>query len=87
MNCARCGHSEKDHCKGNERHGWWTDVKKQTGIQPRIHLCKTRHCNQPLCSCIDFQKEVENAVPKESSGDDAIKLHVREPRRMPRVRR
>jgi hypothetical protein len=46
--CARCAHPEADHCQGGKPHSGWLG---KGGLQ----LCASRHCEQPLCSCIDFQ--------------------------------
>lgn len=54
MDCERCGHAAKDHCKGNVEHSNWKDEHRQNGLPPRVSMCHTRHCLMPLCSCVDL---------------------------------
>jgi hypothetical protein len=44
--CADCGHSTKKHCKGHEQHSQWRGAGSV--------ICTSRHCNEPLCSCVAF---------------------------------
>ena len=57
MNCARCNHKLSDHCPGCVKHSLWKDEKAQDGRQKRSSICKTKHCNLPLCSCMDFVRK------------------------------
>jgi hypothetical protein len=44
--CGRCGHKDSRHCKGGEQHS-----------SMRGHgstICVSRHCLEPLCSCVEF---------------------------------
>jgi hypothetical protein len=52
--CAFCGHSQKEHCKGNVAHGDLKEIGKML-THPKETVCTGRHCNQPLCCCVDFQ--------------------------------
>jgi len=51
--CAHCQHKLKDHCPSGVRHAAWKDEARMVR-DPRVHTCTTRHCTQPLCSCVDF---------------------------------
>jgi hypothetical protein len=53
VNCARCGHRLADHCEGDQRHAHYKDEMRMAKT-PRVYVCTTRHCLQPLCTCIDF---------------------------------
>lgn len=46
--CERCGHAVAAHCKGNQKHAPW-----RTGRSEML-TCSTRHCEEPLCSCVDL---------------------------------
>lgn len=51
-----CGAPLSRHCKANIEHSDYKDEMKQNGATPRTHVCKTRHCLDPLCCCVDFQE-------------------------------
>lgn len=57
MNCRRCDHPIKDHCKPGTTHTSWSDEKKNAGFHHanRTAKCVGAHCLQPLCSCTNFQ--------------------------------
>lgn len=56
MNCERCGHSERQHCKGGELHSDHKEDARMIPIKWRKNTvtCGTRHCEEPLCSCVEF---------------------------------
>ena len=54
MNCTRCQHPLDQHCKSEVAHADMKDEKP--GITPRVTVCHTRHCLNPLCSCVDFEE-------------------------------
>jgi len=56
--CTRCDHPLSQHCRGEQQH---TDHKEDSRmIPPRWRkgtlTCHTRHCDNPLCSCVDFKE-------------------------------
>jgi hypothetical protein len=53
MNCACCGHPEKDHCKGSALHTTYKDQARMVK-NPSTYLCPTRHCTLPMCCCLSF---------------------------------
>ena len=53
--CARCGHKDSDHCKGGVSHSEYKEQSRQWK-QVRQTVCATRHCDQPLCSCVEFMR-------------------------------
>jgi len=52
--CRRCDHPPSDHCKGNVPHGYHKEDMWPADQRTRTTVCHTRHCNMPICSCIDF---------------------------------
>ena len=56
MKCGFCNHEEKDHCKGNVSHGYHKEESRMVPAAWRRQstTCKTRHCNNLLCCCVDF---------------------------------
>jgi hypothetical protein len=66
MNCARCDHTRAEHCTAGTQH---TDHKEDARMVPiewrhGTTKCVTNHCNQPLCSCVDFIEGETNALTK-----------------------
>lgn len=53
MKCERCDHPEADHCKGGKTHQEWKESQRQW-VVTRFTVCVSRHCDQPVCSCVDF---------------------------------
>lgn len=54
--CRRCTHPLTAHCKSEQLH---TDHKEDSRmVEPKWRkgnvICHTRHCLNPLCSCVDF---------------------------------
>ena len=56
MDCASCGHGLADHCKGGDLHSCHKEDSRMVPIKYRVGsvVCRTRHCLQPLCCCVDF---------------------------------
>lgn len=52
VNCTRCGHPEKDHCKGAAVHTSPKEAQMMSGRGATI--CVGRHCLQPLCCCTEY---------------------------------
>lgn len=52
--CGRCEHLLSRHCKGNVQHGYHKEDMWPADRRKCTVTCKTRHCENPLCSCIDF---------------------------------
>ena len=52
--CARCDHPRARHCAGGIDH-----IHSYKGNQEYHVTCHTRHCLNPLCSCIDFVERSE----------------------------
>ncbi len=50
--CARCGHSAGAHCEGRQTHTGWKAHTKP-------FRCVSRHCLEPLCSCVDLVTPAE----------------------------
>ena len=53
-----CGARLSAHCRSGVLH---TDHKEDARMVPNDrrtgnHVCHTRHCLAPLCSCVDFQE-------------------------------
>lgn len=65
MNCARCDHPESRHCKGGVKH---VSQYKGASVNEVIRTCVSRHCLNPLCSCVDFVEPKYEA----STGRDAV---------------
>lgn len=59
--CGNCTHPFKGHCISGVRHVASRDEARMV-LHPRITVCKTRHCLNPLCSCLRFQRSKSNAV-------------------------
>lgn len=59
--CARCDHPLSAHCKGNEAHTAHKEDQRMLAVEYRklTLVCKTRHCKNPLCSCVDFIEKKE----------------------------
>lgn len=53
--CAHCDHALSAHCKGGVKHVYHKDDMVK---DPRVTVCETRHCLNPLCSCVDFVERV-----------------------------
>jgi hypothetical protein len=56
--CKRCDHPLSAHCKGEQQH---TNHKEDARMVPLKWrhgsvTCHTRHCDNPLCSCVVFIK-------------------------------
>jgi hypothetical protein len=49
MICARCDHPLTKHCPGRVTH-----VNAYKGNRETVTVCVSRHCLNPLCSCVDF---------------------------------
>ena len=49
--CGKCGHALKKHCKGKDWHGDWRG--------PGSGNCVSRHCMEPLCSCVEYVEVTE----------------------------
>lgn len=64
MNCARCDHQESDHCKGGDLHSCHKEDVRMIPIKYRVGsvICASRHCLQPLCSCIAFIEPKQEAA-------------------------
>ena len=60
LKCAFCDHDESDHCKGNVAHSYHKEESRMTPTAYRTGttICKTRHCNQIMCCCVDFLKPI-----------------------------
>lgn len=58
MKCARCDCDEKAHCKGNVVH-----VGHYKSDREYVVTCVSRHCLNPMCSCVDFI-EPGQPIPK-----------------------
>ena len=60
-NCNRCGHPLKAHCKGGVNHGNYKEDARMIPMEYRSATspCKTKHCNEPLCSCVEHQPATE----------------------------
>ena len=54
--CKRCDHELSRHCKSNQSHGCHKDESRMIPLkyQKKPHICQTRHCLNPICSCVDF---------------------------------
>lgn len=65
MICQRCEHDEKRHCKGKVEH---VSQYKGASVNEVKRTCVSRHCLNPLCSCVDFVPPKDEA----STGRDAI---------------
>lgn len=63
MNCARCDHPLKKHCKGDQQHSNHKEDARMVAADDRkmTSTCHTRHCLEPLCSCVDFVEERSHA--------------------------
>jgi hypothetical protein len=53
--CGFCGCPDSGHCKGGTSHF------HGKGEFNAVTVCITRHCNSPLCCCVEF------VAPKETS--------------------
>lgn len=51
MNCSRCDHPDSRHCKGEITH---VSQYKGASVCEVVRVCVSRHCLNPLCSCVDF---------------------------------
>ena len=83
QSCSRCGHPLSDHCKGNIQHDHHTDVARMVSSEyRRFTLCSARHCDQPLCSCIEFMgdstKELKNNMSTKNVKTEPINFANRE---------
>jgi hypothetical protein len=60
MNCVFCGHPEEAHCKGGVKH---VSRKNDGGNAVGVTVtCQTRHCENPLCCCVEFVEPVIGAA-------------------------
>jgi hypothetical protein len=55
--CRRCDHALSDHCKGQVSHGYHKEDMWPAEQRTRTVICHTRHCNLPICSCVDFVEQ------------------------------
>ncbi len=51
---CKCGHAEKEHCKGHTSHAYYKDVARMVP-KARKHECTTRHCEAALCCCTNYR--------------------------------
>jgi hypothetical protein len=58
-NCLVCNHPPKSHCKSGVRH---TTYKAQARMErnPKVSVCETRHCEEPLCSCTSLALRLDD---------------------------
>ena len=77
--CARCDHPRSRHCPGGVDH-----IGGYKGTQERHVTCHTRHCLNPLCSCVDL---VERDEPTLASLERDPPLTDRERRQELGIRR
>jgi len=54
--CEKCQHMLSRHCKAFQRHLFYKDELRQVRF-PRTFICRGRHCMEPLCSCVDFERK------------------------------
>lgn len=56
MICSRCGHEDQRHCKSGVWHTSAKEDSRMLAIRDRKGdiRCTTRHCLEPLCSCVDL---------------------------------
>lgn len=48
--CPTCEHAETRHCSGGKQHSAWRTGNG--GPSGTSTTCVTRHCMEPLCSCV-----------------------------------
>jgi hypothetical protein len=53
--CAFCNHPEKMHCKGKQPHTTYKDQARMNSRAEKFY-CPTRHCESPICCCVDYQE-------------------------------
>jgi hypothetical protein len=60
--CARCECKRSKHCKGEQTHGNYKEDSRMVPLKWRKDavVCHTRHCLEPMCSCVDFVERPEN---------------------------
>jgi hypothetical protein len=56
MNCASCNHPKDHHCRGKIEHVTWKSERLQNGASKETTICVGRHCELPLCCCVEFQE-------------------------------
>lgn len=49
-----CTHADAGHCPGGVKHAFYKQTERKN---PDAHICTTRHCLSPLCSCTDYTPE------------------------------
>lgn len=49
-----CTHTEREHCKGGVEHVAYKVKQGERARADQLSICSTRHCSQPLCTCVDF---------------------------------
>lgn len=56
MNCLRCTHKAERHCPGGVVHANHKEEARMMSVASRraASKCATRHCLEPLCSCVDL---------------------------------
>ena len=52
--CAGCVHLLSEHCKGHVEHGDHKEEARMVRDRKKTVTCQTRHCNEPLCCCLEF---------------------------------
>jgi hypothetical protein len=52
--CKRCDHALSAHCKGNVLHSYYKEDLRPANDRKCNVTCHTRHCLNPICSCVDF---------------------------------
>ena len=55
--CLRCEHPLSEHCSGGKKHESPKEDMWAAQYRIRTLVCSTRHCDQPLCSCVEFIQE------------------------------
>ena len=54
--CGYCNHLLSEHCPGFVAHACHKEESRMMEVRWRkgTLVCKTKHCNNPLCDCIGF---------------------------------
>ena len=61
-NCFVCDHPESSHCKSGVTHGRYRIAVGAAQRPADTFTCKTRHCEEPLCSCTCFARTPQDVV-------------------------
>lgn len=68
--CYVCGHPAKSHCKSGQRHGRYRFVMGARQDPRTLFTCTTRHCEEPLCSCVGLALRLQDiAWPQRPLGE------------------